>query len=792
MSGCVRDYASPHTLAPLLRPRLVGARIPRSEDARLVSGRGRFLDDIELPRMLHASFVRSPLPLASIRALDIDDARTAPGVGIVWTAEDVRPFCAGLESGLQTEGLEGTVQPLLADRYVRHVGEAVAVVVADTTYQAEDAAALVGLDLEPLDPVTGWEEALAANRRANDTVSSNLVFDRERAFGAPDEAFEGAAVLVSGRYVCSRVSPAPLETRGYLADYDWATKRLTLWSSTQMPFVVRSLLAHHLRIAEHELEVIAPDVGGAFGQKGNLFPEEALVCLLSRFLQRPVRWTEDRRENLLAGSHAKHQVNELELALDAAGRIVGLADRIVGDGGAYQTCPFTQLVEPLAATVNLTGVYKVSSIRERVQAVMTNTCPVGAYRGIGYGAPQIARESLLDEAARRLALSPFEIRRRNVIRPEDFPYTSFNAVYSEGSYLESIDSLEEMVGWEEFRERQRQAREHGRHLGLGISIFNESTGGGTQSTYVTGFNRTTHDTSAVRMDPSGKVTVTTSLVSQGQGHATAFAQLAADALGVAFEDVVVHAGGTRQTWGLGTWGSRAAIIGGGSILRAAAVLREKLVRTAAHLLEAAPEDVVLENRRAFVLGSPARAVSIPELADAIYFAWQKRPLDLDPTLEATAAYDPPAAIFANGAHAAVVEVDLETGGVQVERVYAVEDCGVMINPAIVEGQIRGGIAQAIGQALYEELIYDEDGQLVTASFADYLIPTAFEVPEIEIRHLETPCSYSPAGVKGMGESAMVSAPAALLNAVNDALHPFGVRLTEVPLTPSRIHAALAA
>ena len=422
----------------------MGMRVERGEDPRLLTGRGRYVSDLAATGALHVAFARSPLAHARIGVIDTEVAQASPGVHAVWTAADVAQHCAGLQSGFDVEGLEGTVQPLLADGTARYVGEAVALAAAETAHQAEDAAALVDIEYEPLPAVGDLDAALAGPPLANDTLQANLVYDRLRTFGDPS-LLDAAEVIEADRFSTGRVSATPMETRAYLAEFEWTTGRLTLASSTQMPHLIRSLLAHHLGIDEHRIRVIVPDVGGAFGQKGLFFSEEVLVCILARALDRPVRWSEDRRENLLVATHAKQQINEMTVGFDRTGRIVGLRDRVVGDAGAYQSCPFTHLVENMAGTANLTGVYKVPNIHEHVIGAMTNTCPIGAYRGIGCTAPQIAREALIDRAARRLGLSPFEIRRRNVVRPDEFPYTSHNAVYTEGSYLESIEALERLV-----------------------------------------------------------------------------------------------------------------------------------------------------------------------------------------------------------------------------------------------------------------------------------------------------------------------------------------------------------
>src|SRR5436190_14938425 len=775
---------------PTLNPQLVGARVPRVEDPRLLTGRGRFVADIPLPGMLHAAFVRSTLAHGKIQSVDVSEAKAHPGVHGVWTGSELQ---AAIPGGLQIEEMKATMQPVLASEYVRFVGEPVAVVVADSRHVAEDAAALVAVEIDLLPPVLDAEAAAAGGDIANEDLPDNVVLAREQSQGDADAGFASAAVTVSGRFHSGRTAAVPMETRGCIAEYEWTNQQLTLWSSTQMPHFFRSMVAAFIGMPEHAVEMIAPDVGGGFGQKCHLFPEEIVIPLVARELGRPVKWIEDRVENLMTGTHAKQQLNNMEIAFDADGKIVGLRQHVIGDGGAYNCFPWTALVEPMAAAGTVTSVYDITDIKTRFEAVLTNKVPIGACRGIGWQAPQIARESLLDQGARKLGLSPFELRKRNVVKPDQFPYTAATGLrFAEGSYLESIEALEGAIDYEAFRDRQKKERDRGRYLGLGVSVFNEVTGLGTVAAYQTGFPVTTHDTSTVRMEPSGKVTVFTSLTSQGQSHQTTLAQVAGDALGVPLEDVIVRAGDTRQAYGIGTWGSRAAVIGSGSILRAAEPIRQKLLQTASHILEVSEDDLVLANGRIEVKGSPDKGLAVGDVAGVIYFASQVRPPGMDPTLDSTAAYDPAMEVMANGAHAAIVEVDTETGLVTIERFVAVEDCGTMINPTVVEGQLRGGITQALGAALLEEIVYDDQGQLLTTTFMDYLIPTASEAPPIEIIHIETPSKVTAGGVKGMGESAMIAAPAALVNAVNDAVEPLGAYLTDVPLTPDRILSAIAA
>ncbi len=775
---------------PPLAPKFVGSRVPRVEDPRLLAGRGTYVADIQLPGMLHAAFVRSPCAHARISSIDASHAAALAGVHLVWAGSDLSEQCQGIVGQNGVPGTKETIQPLVAVDTVRFAGEAVAVVVADSRHLAEDACDLIEIDYDLLPAVVDPEAALNGAAPANEDIPDNLSMHGHRTLGAlmPGGA---PAVVIGGQYRTGRLSATPMETRGCVATYDWTSKQLRLWTSTQMPHYVRSMIASHLPFPEHTVEVLTPDVGGGFGQKAHVFVEELVLCLLARDLNRPVKWIEDRRENLLAATHAHEQINDMELSVTPDGKFVSLDHRVIADSGAYHQMPWTHLVEAWDS-VNIfpTGIYDIGQYAYDFRAAVTNKCPIGAYRGVGQVAPQIARESVVDLAARELGLSPFEIRRRNAVCR--FPYTNCQGVVlEEGSFRDSIDVLERMVDYPSFVFRQEELRSQGRFVGLGVSAFVEVAGWTTAACQALDLPLTMHDTSTVRMEPSGKVTVTTSITSQGQGLQTSLAQVAADALGVRLDDVVVYtADTTRSTWGMGTWGSRGAVIGAGSLLRSAHAIREKLLLTAAHLLEADAADVVLQEGAAWVAGVPSEAIPISQLAATIYFDSRARPPDLDPTLEATSAFDPAKPVYSNGAHAAVVEVDTESGLVTVERFYVVEDCGTMINPMIVEGQIRGGVAQGIGMALLEELVHDEIGQLLTTSFADYLVPSAHEVAPVEFEHLESPSRHTPGGVKGMGESGLIASPAALLNAVNDAIAPFGAVIRDTPVTPERVLRAI--
>lgn len=781
-----------HMTTPVIAARSVGSRVLRSEDPRLLSGRGEFIADIDLPGQFHVAFVRSPVAHARITSMDLSMVRDADGVHLAWSGEDVAAFCEGLVGELAVEGCIPTSMPLLAKDEVLYVGEPVAVVVADSRYAAEDACELVDWDFEVLPAVTNADASLAGGDVANPQLPDNVGLKGGGSFGDVTGAFDRADQVVQGRFYTCRVSAAPMETRGVIADYEWASKSLRLWSNTQLPHYLRYMLTAYLGFNEQSVEVITPDTGGGFGQKAHVYPEEMLLPLLARELDRPVKWIEDRRENLMAGAHAHEQFIDISYALNADGRITGVRTHALGDGGAYHMPPWSMAVEPWCAVVMTpTGIYDAPAAEYSYTAVATNKTPVGAYRGVGYMAGTLGRECLADDAARALGISPFEFRRNNVVR--QFPWTNAQGiVYDEGSWLESIDVLERMVDYPAFLRRQAELREKGRYLGLGLSFFVESSGESTAGSQEHGLGDVYHDTATVRLGPNGTANVTIGLSAQGQGLATTMAQMAADTLGIKVEDVSVQtARSTSHAYGSGTVGSRGAVIAGGAVARAAGVIREKVLAVAANMLEASVDDIDLTDGVASVKGVEGASVSVTDVATAIYFDMSTWPEDFEPSMEATQAYDSARAMFSNGAHAILVELDPETGFIRFEKVYSVEDCGTVINPNIVEGQIRGGVLQGIGASVFEELAYDESGQLLTTTFLDYGLPTMDVAPPFEIHHLETPSKYSASGVKGMGESGLIAAPAAVLNAVNDALTPFGVVLRDLPLTPEKVLKAMS-
>jgi carbon-monoxide dehydrogenase large subunit len=770
--------------------RYVGARIDRVEDPKFLRGRGRYLDDITLPRMRHAAFVRSPFAHARLLGIDVKHAEAVPGVTRVFTGSDLEDETLPISVSGDRPEVKTTSRLPLASSRARHVGDPVAIVVASSRYAAEDAADLVEIDWDPLPGVHDPERALAGDGpKIDDDLDDNNIAHIEGGAGDADAAFAGAARVFSKRFHSARSHGAPLETRGMLASYDPATERFSIWSASQMPHLLRTMIAPLLRIPEGKIQVIAPDVGGGFGYKAHLYPEDVILPAVSRLLGRPIKWIADRFEDLAAGTHSKGMISDFEIAVDKEGTFLGMRGHFISDGGAYAGS-FTPLIDSLMAARQLPSLYRVRDLAYVADAPVTNKCPVGAVRGVGWSPAQTARESLIDDVAREMGLDPIEIREKNMLSSEP-QVTALEAELDGGSYLESLRRAAETIDYAALRERQRTLRDEGRYLGVGFSPFIEPAGLGTEMAKQWQMTGTFHDRASVSIEPDGSVTVSTGLHSHGQGLETSLAQVTADELGVHLEDVRVTSGDTsRDAWGMVVGASRGAVIGTGSVKLAAGDVREKLLRLAGTLLEASPEDIELYDGKAFLKGAPVRSLSIGEVAGFGYFGGNARPESEEHALSSTRSYDPPQT-YSNGCCAVVAEVDIGTGMVTLERVVSVEDCGVMLNPKIVDGQVAGGVAHGIGLALLEEALYDDEGQFLSGSLMDYLYPTTSLIPNIEIVHLETPSPVTLGGVKGMGESGTIAAPAAVVNAVADALSPFGVTIDRVPMTPSYLLKRLA-
>lgn len=774
---------------------MIGVPVRRLEDPRLLTGRGRYVADLALPGMLHVAFLRSPHAHARLLAVDAGRARREPGVVACVSGDDLRGEARPIRATSRMPGYRATDFPALAVGKVRHAGEAVMAVVAESRYLAEDALDEIAARYEPLPAVVSAEAAMGeASALVHEEAGSNVLLSRAFVQGDVEAAFAGAALVLGDRFRFHRHAGVTLENRACLAEYQAGTEELTLWSSTQVPGIVRDVLADALGMPGHRVRVVAPDVGGGFGVKSAVYPEEIAVCVLARRLGRPVKWVGDRREDLLSSTQAWDEVIDAELAVEADGRLRGLRARVLADVGAYSVHPWTASIEVIQVVSFLPGPYRVPCYRGEALGVATNKAPMGPYRGVGRPVSTFVTETLLDRAARRLGLDPLEIRRRNLLRPDELPYRSPSGiVWDSGSFLESLERAAELVEYSRVREEQARGRAAGRHLGVGIAAYVELTGVGSAIPASPGATVSTGTEGAtVRVDPAGTVTASFGLACHGQGHETTLAQVVAAELGARLADIrIVHGDTAASPVGTGTYASRSAVIGGGAAILASRAVREKALQIAAHHLEVAAEDLELAEGRVAVRGAPDRGLTLREVAQAAYAGAKRLPKGMEPGLEATRYYDPYFGTASNATHVAVVEVDPESGAVRILRYVVVEDCGRIINPLIVEGQAIGGVAQGIGAALLEEVVYSEDGQLLTGTLMDYLIPTAAELPPIEVAHLEHPSPTTLGGFKGVGEGGTIGAPAAVANAIADALVPLGVDVTELPATPDRLFRLIA-
>ena len=757
----------------------VGRAIRRLEDPALVRGRGRFTAD--LPAAHFVRFVRSPVAAGRIVRISAPE-----GVAVIRAsdlgAQPIKPM-------LHKYNYRPIEQPILADEVVRFVGEPIAAVVAPTPAQAEDAADRVEIEIADVPAVTSAHAAVQPDAAAVH-AAGNLIVDGQFTTAGFDAALAKAHRRVRLAARSHRQNATPLEARAAHASFDAASGRTTLTCTTQMPHLTRTAIADILGLAESDLRVVAPGVGGGFGQKMSLAAEYVVLVFLARKFGSSIAWIEDRRENLIAAFHSRDQHVELDGAFDTDGKLIALSADVVANVGAYSCFPTTCGVEPLMAMAELPGPYDLRAYSCRARAIVTNTCTMAPYRGVSRPVITFAIERLMDKAAAAFGIDPVEIRKRNLIGR--FPYTSpTGLVFDEGSYVETLEIAAAEIDLPKFSARQREARARGRFLGVGFATFSERTGYGSPAFAARGMEITPGwETAEIVMDPSGRVEARIGASPHGQGLATTLAQLVADTIGVVPASVrVVHGDTDRTPYGWGTFASRSLVISGGAVTLAACKMREKLLTIAGDLLEASRDDIVLEDGKARVTGTD-RSVTMAVLARAAYYQ-SHRFKDLTPGLAESAHYDPPGT-FSNACHVAIVDVDIETGGVRLERFLAVEDAGRIINPLIADGQAHGGIAQGIGNALLEEIVYDALGNVLTTTLADYLPPTVREVPPIELQHLETPAASSVTGAKGLGEGGAIGAPAAILNAVNDALSPFEVSIEEMPATPQRIRAALRA
>ncbi|PRX40329.1 carbon-monoxide dehydrogenase large subunit [Planifilum fimeticola] len=774
-------------------PNVFGTPLKRREDPRLITGQGNFTDDIQLPGMVYMAVLRSPHAHARIKRIDVSAARRAPGVVAVYTGKDLEGKMGTIPTAWLVPDSDIKTPPhhALAVDKVRYVGDGVALVVAEDRYTARDALELIEVEYEELPAVVDQEEAMKEGApQLHEDVPNNIAF-RWKAGEVPDEVFENAEVVIRKRFRQQRLIPNPMETRAAVAKYNPSTGEMTIWCTSQNPHIHRFILSGVLGIPESKLQVVAPDVGGGFGCKIPVYPDEALAGYVARDLRRPVKWTEERRENFMATTHGRDMILDVELAGRRDGTLTALRIRNTANMGAYLSTAAPGVPTILHGLI-VQGPYKISQVGVEVIGVMTNTTPTDAYRGAGRPEATYQIERMVDLFADEIGMDPVEVRRKNLIRAEEFPYdNALGLQYDSGNYHRALDKALEMIDYDAFRKEQEEARKQGRYLGIGFSTYVEICGlGPSKVAGAVGFQGGLWESATVRVHPSGKVSVFTGASPHGQGEETTFAQIVSQKLGVPFEDVeIIHGDTNRISMGWGTYGSRTTPVAGSAIAIACDRVLEKAKKIASHALEASEADLEFEGGAFQVKGVPDRKISFQDVTLKAYLAWDL-PEGVEPALEAQAFYDPSNFVYPFGTHICVVEVDGETGEVELKRYVAVDDPGPVINPVVAEGQVHGGIVQGIGQALWEGAVYDEQGQLISGTFMDYAMPKARFFPNFETAFTETPSPVNPLGVKGIGETGTIASTPAVVNAVVDALKPFGVKDLDMPLTPEKVWKAM--
>jgi carbon-monoxide dehydrogenase large subunit len=773
---------------------LFGSGIKRREDPRLITGSATYTDDVKLPGLTYAMFVRSPYAHARLNTVNVEAARKAPGVVAVFTGRDTKDKLVPVPCAWNPPGcdLKTPPHPLLAYERVRYVGDAVAMVVAESRAEARDAVDLVEVDYQPLKAMVDPEKAAQQGAvQLHEEVPNNIAFTWTVAGGDAEAAFKSAEVRVDLRIVQQRLLPTAMEPRAAVASYNKGSGQLTLWATSQNPHIHRFLCSVMLQLPEHRIRVIAPEVGGGFGSKIPAYADEALCCFAARELGRPVKWAEDRSENYKVTIHGRDHVEYVEMCGTKAGRITGLRTRVYAGLGGYASTAAPGIPTILHGLV-YSGPYTIPNIRGVIHGVYTNTTPVDAYRGAGRPEAAYLIERLMDLYARKIGMDPIELRRMNFIPRDKFPYqVATGLTYDSGNYEAALDKALSLLDYKAFRIEQAKARKEGRYLGIGVVSYIEICGSGpSQVAGQIGFGGGQYDSAIVRVFPTGMVKVYVGASPHGQGEETTFAQIVADEFGYPVENVEIIHGDTDTTaQGWGTYGSRTTAVCGSAVKNAALRVREKARQIAAHLLEANEADVEWKDGKFQVKGTPGKTKSFAEVALMANVAWNM-PAGVEPGLEAAAFFDPSNFVFPFGTHLCTVEVDADTGVVTILRYVAVDDCGPPINPMIVDGQIHGGVIQGLGEGLQEIAVYDDEGQLLTGTMMDYAVPKASQMPHLELGHTITPSPVNPLGVKGCGEAGTIGSAACLVSAVCDALEPLGISHIDKPLTPARVWAAI--
>ncbi len=765
---------------------MVGAPVKRREDPRLITGQATYVDDIKLVGMLHMAVLRSPYGHARINSINAEAARRHPGVVAVYLAEDLKgavgPIAVAVPLGKMTEGM-GIHGPL-AEGKVRFYGDPVAVVIAEDRYTARDARDLIEVDYEPLPAAIDIEKAMQPGAPLlYEEFGTNVPFGMHPSTEEIDKVFEqtkaDGGIVVKQRIVNQRLAPSSIETRGVVAEFRKADKTLTVWSSSQIPHLLRDILSATVGLPQHQVRVIVPEVGGGFGSKLNVYPEELVAAYAAMKLGRPIKWIEDRSEALAATIHGRDQVDYVEAAATRDGKVTGMKVYGISDLGAYSQL-FTDVIMIAFGYPVSCGAYDIKNIHLSADIVFTNKAPTDAYRGAGRPEATYIAERVMDMVAHELGKDPVGVRRINFIKPDQFPYKSAaGAVYDTGEYEKALDKALAIVDYQNLRAEQARKRADGKLMGIGVSSYIEICGFGPKGSAPVGL----YESARVRVEQSGTVMVYTGSSPHGQGEETSFAQIVAEEFGVPIDNVLVMHGDTDSTpEGRGTYGSRTLAVGGSAVFTAVQRLKEKMKLIASHMLEASPSDVTLEDGKFFVSGSPQKAVSFTEVAMAANLSNTLAP-GIEPGLETTVFWEPEACVFPFGTHICVVEIDKDTGDAEIKRFVAVDDCGRQINPLLVEGQVHGGIAQGVGQAMYEQVIYGEDGQLLTATLTDYAVPITTELPSYELDSTVTLTPVNPLGVKGVGEAGTIGSTPAVANAVADAL---GLAHVDMPFTREKL------
>ncbi|MEW6768392.1 MAG: xanthine dehydrogenase family protein molybdopterin-binding subunit [Pseudomonadota bacterium] len=778
-----------------MRPKMVGQRIKRTEDPRLLTGVGRYVDDITPQGTLHLAIRRSDIPHGRIRKIDVGDALSVPGVVAIFDSSDLEgEIKPAVPSSTMKNYYATPIWPLAREK-VRYVGEPVVAVLAESRYAAEDALEFITVEYGPLPVAVRQTDAVAADAPLlHDEAGTNVIISREFARGDVDKAIAEAPVVVKGKFRMTRKTAVSMEPRAYLAEWDRRQLSLTLHSSTNIPGIIRDVLSGCFDLPGTRLRVVAPDVGGSFGGKGSLYHEEILVCAIARKLGRPIKYTTDRLEDLSSTSQAFDELMDVELGVDREGRLLGLRADVIGDVGAYSIYPWTAALEPVQVVSFLPGPYRLEHYRGRIRGVLTPKPPTGPYRGVGRPSSTFAMERLIEMAARKLGLDPVEMRHRNLVTAEEFPYrTASGIIWDKSAFQDCLKAACDHVDYASLVRERDQARAEGRWVGIGLSSYAELTGIGSRISVAPGMPiNTGTETSSIRIDATGAVTAAFGISSHGQGLETTLAQVIADEMGCKMEDVTVqHGDSALVPMATGTYASRSAVLAGGAATMSSRIVKAKVLRAAAYLMKQPIEDLeasggIIRSR------SSNMSMTFKEVAHAVYSKMGSIPREQREDLVASETYDPYLGTACSATHLAMVEVDRSTYGVKIARYAVAEDCGRIINPMIVDGQVQGGVAQGIGAALLEEIVYDDQGQFVTASLADYLLPVATDVPKIGIVHVEADLPNNVGGFRGMGEGGTIGAPAAIANAISDALSPLGIEVETLPATPERIFQMVSA